>query len=93
MMIAFPIPRRDYDCLSVVFTAQHPENVEVYGMETMRAVKFSLEIVGLALSDEKEETVLRTNCREKNTTKVKIGRYTVVSKAATKYLGVMIDVN
>lgn len=43
------------------------------------------------LAYQKTETVLITNRRKKNTEKTEDGEYTIVSKVAVKYPGVMID--
>lgn len=58
----------------------------VYTGVTLRAVKRWLERTELTVEDERTETVLITHCRKKNTFKVEVGRYTVVSKPAVKYL-------
>ena len=95
-VLALPVPEGTTivgfaDDLAVVVAAKHPEDVEVYATETVRAVKSWLEKAGLTLADAKTEAVLITKRRKNNTVKVEVGGHTVVSKPAIKYLGVIID--
>lgn len=61
--------------------------------ETVRAVNSWVERAVLTLADEKTNMILITNYGKKNTVKVEVSEYTVVSKATIKYLGVITDTN
>lgn len=45
------------DDLAVVVTAKYPEDVDIYAMKTLRAVKTWLERFGLTLTDAETEVV------------------------------------
>lgn len=75
-VLVFSVPEeaaidRFPDDLAVVVTTKYPEDVTIYAMEMVKAVKSWLEGSWLALADEKSEVVL-TNRKKKSTVKMSV---------------------
>jgi hypothetical protein len=79
------------DYIAIVVVAKYIEEIEVVSNEAISRVREWLETVGLELAAHKTEAVLVSNRKKKESVTVKVGKHTIKSSEAIKYLGIMID--
>ncbi|KAH8397354.1 hypothetical protein KR215_002886, partial [Drosophila sulfurigaster] len=79
------------DDVALVVTAKHLGDAELLCSAAVATVKDWLATVGLQLADHKTEAVLICSRKIVEVAHINLGRTSIVSSRAIKYLGVLID--
>lgn len=71
--------------MAAVIVVEQSDDMLVYAMVTMRAANSFVERSRQTLADKKTEAILTTYRRKKNTAKVDVGGYRVVSRLSNTW--------